>query len=513
MSQNPLLDLFRRLFGLDSVAKRRFASQSDKAAFAAYDGLMGSYKTEIRFPVTVDGRTVWRTVSVADLGLIDVTLNDTSEREARAFIQRMIANGIVTRQRPTVYDLYGLRDETYPNAGLRTDARALNTSLLLEYPGSLPPRTWPLQSSGHGVHNPSLARVPVEYPTMKTAKYVPLFPTTRLVNPGDYTDSAFIADMQECIRIVDNLLNARNVNAAYHPLAIACSVPPFPRTFSFSGADNMIAQCLLEVAQGDIPIWNLNPPMPLKTVGDPTGNGHWTRNYTRGWRKPQGSGANAGPFTFNVGDPLWRDSLRRRIQLSATFGESSDGQFLQTVTADAVLDFMAAIALLDGIMQTSMGTGYSQEVLVDIHASATVYNVALKRSFDQLGLQYGTDILRYKAAMNAEANQRAINNRTNQVRSFGAANYNSHGNDVQDISAASIGTAQLAIEGAKAAGAAGAIVAVMISGFNALANYLSNESPAADPLIEQLYISDGGPAVWGITTGGPGVSKPFKRVR
>jgi hypothetical protein len=214
------------------------------------------------------------------------------------------------------------------------------------------------------------------------------------------------------------------------------------------------------------------------------------------------------------------------MQLTATRPEGLHGSrivvlgsaiatvYLQTYTADATLDYMAALTILDTILQTSCTTDYAQEALVDMHATATLYDVVQRRSFDQLNLRFGTDILRYQRAIRDEAQERALIHRSNIVRAVGDSGYRSTGNDAEDITAATIGTLSLAIRAAKEGGAVGALTSVIISGFSALAAAFSGpDAPQYNPLDVQLFTGVDGAAVWGIRAGDPGVGVPMIRTR
>jgi hypothetical protein len=483
-----------RLFGAeDSIARCRFSSAEQKAAFAAYDGLNQSPFTSVTVPVRdAAGNVLNKTFSIADMAKCDGS-EPAIRRDCEALIQEAVNAGIVLFQRPADGEYQGLPVQS---------PYVMEPSRFVKFPVQLTD-TYPLPDNYSGTGcNQTVSGIPDHWPVPQGFRQLYLNP--KALKPSEVSNDTIMGIMERAVFLASAYCLSRNVNPAYHPTLIHAQMPRMPM-FPPNGGNDHEVKKWARWSQGLMcKSWSSERSAGVCFPKIAVSPNAWRRDAIPGWNMPAPNATvgQSQPIIRGPSDGLWRESLSARSAVWNFGTLNGRGVYVWeekfwTVHTDAVADCLSILVALQAMLDCGSYGTHSQGLLTDVNAACVVFNELQRNAYKELGLPYGTDFASFDNAVERERRQRELNFRSSLVQSFGRSGYQSTGDDTADILSATIGTAGLAIAAAVAAGPAGLVVAGLLLGVAVLLTVLGRPTPPPDKRRFGVLAKLGGACVWG----------------
>jgi len=400
------------LTGFVSLFKGRVASRDtvSSQAMAGYDTLMTDYAREVRLPVVRDGALFYKVTSIASMGILSASDLDSAERDIIAIRDQLIADGVLSWQRPSVLPF---PVNAYPGRGVYVNGMSMVHDT--RYLDPLRFFEWPQRLAGLIANSHVCAYEPRRFPEKwpRPVGIRPLYVTPKFFSNAEFPDERLIELMGRMADALSRYFTASNVNMRRNPLSLSFFGP-----VEYWG-DSVLPQ--------DSRVQALK-----QQRGAPGFFPYWTR-LTRYMLVMPPPGADPAGQQLRIdcapGSPQ-RDSIRQRLKVGAPGHGERQGDHLAWIVADGAMEFARLMQVASAAVEIgALRSGKPQSRLVHIHA-ATLCDVTLRRlGYDQLQLPQGSNLFTYLNALDEEKRWRERKRDQNALSVLGLAGVDNGGND------------------------------------------------------------------------------------
>lgn len=471
------------------IQSQRVPSADQRSAWEMYNTITRTPEEPIVFYVNgPNGQRVKRTVTMEAAMSLGSSYKSTAAR-LKSLLDGAVADGWLTERVPTEAErqqlLISMGDgKVWPSRGLqKRDHSFAYPEEILRFPGKARDGR---MADPYYPANPNL--VPSWYPQLSDRTKV-LYPTQKFNDPT-FPNQRLMDFYRDIIRAIIDFDRDRNAVTAFHPLTVLCLQPFFvdPATYTSIQPD----------VQSYIGEWQSN-----------NGDGRFLQRMTMfGVQFVPGDPERA---TVNLVYPVaahWMNSLIRRSPITThidgvwiTRGTLFNDEPRRTWglwTADAQLEVLRWANAAYVRLQTSDAAQDARAVFVDMFAVQAMYKRLLTRAYEQAQRPLGEDLDKYSAQVRREGEERKRLARSAAIGGV-VPGYNATGDDASDISSYCIGSIGLIVQGAMAAGPAGAVAMGLMVVANGLFAFLSSPEAPRDRSSEPLRVAEGGPVILGLT--------------
>lgn len=452
-----------------NVLRGLSSEQIDAARF--YDGLAGGTPDQrLTFPVFEKnssgqrtGRMAQRTTSIRDLCLLDGDYSRTTQR-LQSVYDGAKREGLITESPLSEAD----RREMLATGKPWLVTNQTRNSLLADATGIL---RAPFPRGANTIadpYNPTDPRAVADWFPNARSSTVQLTP--RVLDRQAVRTERLRILYADLVMGIHGHLRSRNAPMVFHPLNVALSAPIPCNVNAYSNVDN-------ESGSRGINQWradngDLNYLLQHSVLG-----------YSFDSADPL-----AGPrIGGNSSQWLWNESLDRRFPLTTSTGRiTSRGAWDDLPsrlswpiwTADPLLELLRLVNAAKCLLDSGNVSRDPRAALVDISAAQTVYHGAQVQAYVQVNRPMGSNVLGYRENIDAENLARRAASRGN----LGIPGYQATGDDVTDITFASIGTVALAVSKYVEKGdISQAVISAVIGGCRILYTFLAGPDAPRNP--------------------------------
>lgn len=488
----------------------RSPSPEAREAFQLYDNLQGDPSQELTFTVqekdrsgNLTGRAQRVTTRIADMCFLGNDLQDTT-RALRSLVDSAIETGIAVRAPLSDNDRNTmLRGSATMVTRQVRDPFMADASRIMDYP--LPLR--PINPVVDPYHPTDSRLVPEWFPRIGPARTV-INLTPRALNRDGVPTRQLRALYDNLVMGIHAYLKSCNVPMKFHPAVMGTLAPFRMDRYAYTNIDERASQ--------DVQQWSDDNGNPLFLV----------QNSVRGWTYPDGD-VNQGPNITGGGQSsgLWNTALDRRLPVTISTGttvtrgalafahpDTEERRTWNVYTADPLLEILRLLNCAQFLLDSGDVSRFGAKApAVHMYAASALYKGATVEAYRQIGRPYGSNVVGYRQAVEAELAS---------IRAGGRASGNIPGFVTEGDSAADIAATTLQIIGPALAAAAtvwpvGTIISVVVAGTLILVSLFGRPDAPPNPFDYPLRVAGWtpvSPVLYGITVRAALEDRPLFRL-